>query len=66
MIAENTERRQSAPNRGPARSLAETVQRIRLIRMAHSDDPLTAAIATAATLLLPRLDRLIGERSRAK
>lgn len=45
----------------PARPLADAVQRLRLVELAHSCDPLAAAVATAALLLLPRIDQLIDQ-----
>ena len=42
-----------------ARRVARQGQQLRLIRLQHSDDPLAATMATAAALILPRLDRLI-------
>ncbi len=44
---------------------ADAVARLRLIQLQHSDDPLAASVATAATLLLSRLDRLIEAQERA-
>lgn len=63
MVCQSQGRLQPLQNECPARSLAETVRRIRLIRLAHSDDPSAAAIATAATLLLSRLDALIEQHA---
>jgi len=36
------------------------VVRLRLIRLSHSSDPTAAAIATAAFLLLDKLDQLLA------
>ncbi len=38
----------------------DNVTRLRLVRLQHSTDPRTAAIATAAALLLTQLDRLLA------
>ena len=63
MVAQNCRLQRSESERpGRARSLAETVQRLQLIRLSHSDNPVAASVATAATLLLPRIDRLIEQR----
>ncbi len=66
MVAPSHRRLQPALDDRPAPSLSETVQRIRLIRLAHSPDPLAAAIATLGVLLLPRIDRLIEQEGRTR
>ena len=43
----------------PKHSSADAVTRLRLVKLQHSDDPVAAAIATAASLLLGRIDRLV-------
>ncbi len=39
---------------------SELVTKLRLVQLQHSTDPQAAAIATAATLLLSRIDRLVA------
>ena len=53
------------PTSQPSRPFSEMVMRLRLAKLSHSKDNLAAAVATAASLLLPRLDALIEQRERA-
>ncbi len=61
MVCHSQGRLQPPQDERPARSLAETVQRLRLAKLADSRDPLAASIATTALLFLPRLDELIEQ-----
>ena len=68
MLAANRDRWRGAPDKRPARPrpLGDTIQRLRLVQLVHSQDQLAAAIATAATLLLPRIDALIEKLEAAE
>ena len=62
MVATSCDGRRPDGRPNPARTLGDAVQRLRLVKLSHSDDDLAAAIATGTTLLLSRLDRLLEQR----
>ena len=51
------ERQTADQSRGEVKPLADMVQRVRLAKLAHSDNDLAAAVAKLGLLLLRQLDR---------
>ncbi len=60
MILQSNRLTDEPPREVKVKPLADTVQRVRLAKLCHSDNDLAAAVATVGLLLLRQLDGEIG------